>query len=249
MSDQNGYVEIVDLTFKYDAAHPVLNGVNLSINKGERVGIIGPSGAGKSTLLLHLNGLLHGEGIVRTSGVEVNKNTAREIRRKVGLVFQNPDDQLFNPTVEEDVAFGPINMGLDREEVRRRVDETLREMRLEGYEKKASHHLSFGERKRVALATVLVMRPEIVAFDEPFSNLDPAMVEQLLHIISGLSATVIIVSQEIIPVAACCDRIGILKDGKIVASGPAFDILRDRPLLRSCRLDLSIYESVCKKIF
>lgn len=249
MKTLNGRIEFHDLTFCYEKDHPVLDGVNLEIESGERFGIIGPSGAGKSTLLLHLNGLLFGKGEVRVGGKTVNKKSVVDIRGQVGLVFQNPDDQLFNPTVEEDVAFGPLNMGLEPEEVRRRVDETLREMRLEGYKKKTSHHLSFGERKRVALATVLAMRPEIVAFDEPFSNLDPAMVEQLLHIIGGLSATVIIVSQEIIPVAACCSRIGILKDGKIVASGPTYDILRDSNLLRSCGLDLSVYESVCKKIF
>jgi cobalt/nickel transport system ATP-binding protein len=249
MKIPNGTVQFLDLKFQYERGRPVLHGINLEINSRERFGIIGPSGAGKSTLLLHLNGLLYGEGTVRIGGMDVNQNTAPEIRGKVGLVFQNPDDQLFNPTVEEDVAFGPLNMGLKLEEVRCRVDEALREMRLEGYGKKASHHLSYGERKRVALATVLAMRPEIVAFDEPFSNLDPAMVEHLLQIIRRLSATVIIVSQEIIPVAACCDRVGILKDGKIVASGPVYEILGDRDLLRSCGLDISVYESVCKKIF
>lgn len=249
MRNQRGTVQFDNLKFNYEKEHTVLDGVTLHIRSGENFGIIGPSGAGKSTLLLHLNGLLRGEGTVKIGGIDVNKNTAPEIRGKVGLVFQNPDDQLFNPTVEEDVAFGPLNLRLKPEEVRRRVREALREMRLEGYEERSSHHLSFGERKRVALATVLAMSPEVVAFDEPFSNLDPSMVEQLLHIIKRLPATVIIVSQEIIPVAACCDRIAVLKDGKIVTAGPAYDIVRDRELLRSCGLDISIYESVCRKIF
>lgn len=179
----------------------------------------------------------------------MNKDTVPEIRARVGMVFQNPDDQLFNPTVEEDIAFGPLNMGLKPDEVKRRVKEALKEMRLEGYEKKASHHLSYGERKRVALATVLAMKPEIVAFDEPFSNLDPSMVEQLLHIIKDLPATVVIVSQEIIPVVACCDRVAVLKQGKIVTTGPSYEVVKDKEMLRSCSLDFSIYESVCKKLF
>ncbi|MBD3412924.1 MAG: ATP-binding cassette domain-containing protein [Candidatus Aminicenantes bacterium] len=246
---KQGTIDIKNLCFSYEKDHPVLRGVNISIHNQERFGIIGPSGAGKSTLLLHLNGILYGQGTVRVGGREVNKDTAPEIRSRVGMVFQNPDDQLFNPTVEEDIAFGPLNMGLGPDEVRRRVKETLEEMRLQGYEKKTSHHLSFGERKRVALATVLAMRPEIVAFDEPFSNLDPSMVEQLLHIIKDLPATVVIVSQEIIPVAACCGRVAVLKEGQIITTGPSYEVVRDKDLLRSCSLDLSIYESVCKKIF
>jgi len=249
MKNQRGTIELKNLWFSYERDHPVLHGVSLNIKNRERFGIIGPSGAGKSTLLLHLNGILQGKGMVKIGNREVNKNTVTEIRARVGMVFQNPDDQLFNPTVEEDIAFGPLNMGLKPEEVKLRVKEALREMRLQGYEKKASHHLSFGERKRVALATVLAMKPEIVAFDEPFSNLDPSMVEQLLHIIENLPATVVIVSQEIIPVVACCDRVAVLKEGKIVTTGPSYDVVKDRKLLRSCSLDFSIYESVCKKIF
>jgi len=249
MKDQQGIIDLRDLWFSYEKDHPVLRGVNLSIKNRERFGIIGPSGAGKSTLLLHLNGILQGKGVVKIGDREVNKDTLSEIRARVGMVFQNPDDQLFNPTVEEDIAFGPLNMGLKPDEVKSRVKETLKEMRLEGFEKKASHHLSFGERKRVALATVLAMRPEVVAFDEPFSNLDPSMVEQLLHIIKDLPATVVIVSQEIIPVVACCDRIAVIKEGKIITSGPSYEVVKDKKMLRSCSLDFSIYESVCKKIF
>lgn len=249
MKDQRGNIDLKDLWFSYEKDHPVLQGVDLSIKNRERFGIIGPSGAGKSTLLLHLNGILQGEGIVKIGDRKVHKDTLPEIRGRVGMVFQNPDDQLFNPTVEEDVAFGPLNMGLEPNEVKRRIKETLKEMRLEGYEEKASHHLSFGERKRVALATVLAMKPEIVAFDEPFSNLDPSMVEQLIHIIKDLPATVVIVSQEIIPVVACCDRVAVLKEGKIVTTGLSYEVVKDKDMLRSCSLDFSIYESVCKKIF
>ena len=249
MTTRKKAVEFNNLKFFYEKDQPVLRGVTLAVNEGERFGIIGPSGAGKSTLLLHLNGILMGEGSVKIGESIVRKKTIPEIRARVGIVFQNPDDQLFNPTVEEDIAFGPLNLGINPQEVRNRIKDVLAEMRLEGYEKKASHHLSFGERKRVALATVLAMKPQIVAFDEPFSNLDPAMVEQLIRIIRDLPATVIIVSQEIIPVAACCGRIAVLKDGEIIADGPAYEVVRDREMLRSCNLDLSIYESVCRKIF
>jgi len=249
MKDQQGTIDINNLWFSYEKDHPVLRGVNLSIKNQERFGIIGPSGAGKSTLLLHLNGLLQGKGEVKIGDREVKKDTVPEIRSRVGMVFQNPDDQLFNPTVEEDIAFGPLNMGLKPDEVKLRIKEALKEMRLEGFEKKASHHLSYGERKRVALATVLAMRPQIIAFDEPFSNLDPSMVEQLLHIIKELPATVVIVSQEIIPVVACCDKVAVLKEGKIVTTGPSYEVAKDKEMLRSCSLDFSIYESVCKKLF
>ncbi|MFW6140359.1 MAG: energy-coupling factor ABC transporter ATP-binding protein [Acidobacteriota bacterium] len=246
---QRGTIEMENLWFSYEEGHPVLQGVSLTIKNRERFGIIGPSGAGKSTLLLYLNGILQGEGTVKIGDWEIKKNTLPEIRSRVGMVFQNPDDQLFNPTVEEDIAFGHLNMDLAPEEVKSRVKEALKEMRLQGYEKKASHHLSFGERKRVALATVLAMKPEIVAFDEPFSNMDPSMVEQLLHIIKDLPATVVIVSQEIIPVAACCDRVAVIKDGQIVTTGSSYEVIKDKEMLRSCGLDISIYESVCKKIF
>ncbi|GAI95831.1 unnamed protein product, partial [marine sediment metagenome] len=211
-------VEIKNLSFAY-GKDTALKNVSLKIHSGERFGIIGPSGAGKSTLLLHLNGILSGDGEVKIDGLPVTKESLPEIRRKVGLVFQNPDDQLFNPTVEEDVAFGPLNLGLSREEVEARVRETLKHMNLEGFEAKTSHHLSYGEQKRVALATVLAMQPEVVAFDEPFSNLDPAMVKHLIEIIESLDATVILVSQQILPVMACCHRLAILKDGQVIRVG------------------------------
>ena len=145
-----------------------MKSVSLDIQPGEKFGIIGPSGSGKSTLLLHLNGVLTGEGSVTIGGTRVGPKTVAAIRRITGLVFQNPDDQLFNPTVEEDVAFGPLNFGLPHDEVKRRVADALASLNLTGFEKLTSHHLSLGERKRVALATVLSLSPEVVAFDEPF---------------------------------------------------------------------------------
>ncbi len=237
-------VEITDLHYAYDHGPQVLRGVNLKIEPGERLGLIGPSGSGKSTLLLHLNGILSGSGRIAIEGLELTRSTIPEIRKRVGLVFQNPDDQLFNPTVREDVAFGPLNMGLTPEEVEHRVDRAMRLMRLEGYEEKISHHLSFGERRRVALATVLSMQPALFAFDEPFSNLDPDGVRSLLHIINDLEGTVLIVSQFIIPLVACCDRLAILRAGEVVTVGPTREIARDRDLLRSCGLDFHFYHDI-----
>ena len=231
-------VSVRDLGFAYDSGRPVLEGVNLEIGPGERFGIIGPSGAGKSTLLLHLNGILSpSSGSVRIGEVPVEASTLEEVRRRVGLVFQDPDDQLFNATVYEDVAFGPRNMGMTREEVDTAVRGTLAHLGLGEKEEASSHHLSYGERKRVALATVLAMRPEVVAFDEPFSNLHPAMVDQLSELIRGLDATVILVSQALLPLTVACDRIAILDGGRILAVGDTGEILSDRPLLRSCGLD------------
>ena len=236
-----------NLSFTYEGHERALDGVSLEIAAGERFGIIGPSGAGKSTLLLHLNGLLRGKGRVSVDGLRLGDDTLGEVRRRVGLVFQNPDDQLFNPTVEEDVAFGPLNMGLDTQSVRERVSGALEAMRLAGFESKTSHHLSYGERKRVALATVLAMRPSLVALDEPFSNLDPSMVRQLVEIIRGLDATVVVVSQQILPVLSFCERLGIMIEGRFEAVGSTREIVRDRALLARCGLDLDYYCDICKR--
>lgn len=237
-------VVIDDLRFAYDHGPEVLRGISLRIEPGERLGVIGPSGSGKSTLLLHLNGILTGAGRILIDGLEIGKGDMAEIRRRVGLVFQNPDDQLFNPTVREDVAFGPLNMGLAPDEVERRISRAMSQMRLEGYEDKISHHISFGERRRVALATVLAMQPSLFAFDEPFSNLDPDVVRSLIEIINELKATVVIVSQSIIPLVACCDRLAVLRAGELVAVGPTRDIARDRELLQACGLDFHFYHDI-----
>lgn len=230
-------VRIEDLVFGYEDGRNVLRGVSLDIRPGERFGILGPSGAGKSTLLLHLNGHLRGEGRVLVGDVAVGPRTLAEVRRKVGLVFEVPDDQLFTPTVEEDVAFGPLNLGLSREEARRRVGEVLARVGLAGFERRNPHRLSLGERKRAALAAVLAMEPEVVAFDEPFSNLNPALIESLTGIIAGLEATVILVSQQVMPALAVCDRVAVLMEGRIARTGTPAEIAADRDFLRSAGLD------------
>ncbi|HPW16809.1 MAG TPA: ABC transporter ATP-binding protein [Candidatus Aminicenantes bacterium] len=231
-------VGIEDLVFGYEKDRPILRGLSLEIEAGERFGILGPSGAGKSTLLLHLNGLLRGEGRVRIGDEPVGPATLASVRRRVGLVFEDPDDQLFTPTIGEDVAFGPLNLGLGREEAGRRVRDVLERVGLAGFERRNPHRLSLGERKRAALATVLSMAPEVVAFDEPFSNLHPALVERLMGLIAGLDATVILVSQQILPALAVCDRIAVLLDGRIARTGTPAEIAADRALLSAAGLDI-----------
>lgn len=242
-------ININNLNFSYATDKPVLNNISLDINPGEKLGIIGPSGAGKSTLLLHLNGILTGKGIITIGKTEINKKNLPQIRKKVGLVFQNPDDQLFNPTVEEDIAFGPLNFGLSIAEANRKVQDALKAMNLEGMEKSESHHMSMGERKRVALATVLAINPEVIAFDEPFSSLDPAMVVQLINIINGLEATIVIVSQSVLPLISCCERIAVLNKGMIIAVGTRDEILKDKELMRSSGMDLSFYSKIFREYF
>ena len=235
---------IKDLSFSFTPGNPVLKNINLEINPGERFGIIGPMGAGKSTLLLHLNGLLAGIGSVQIGDTVVSKKTLPEVRRKVGIVFQNPDDQLFNPTVEEDISFGPLNFGYSHHEVKALVNHALESMNLKGFEKLVSHHLSMGERKRVALATVLATKPEVIGFDEPFSSLDPTMVKQLVGIINSLDSTLVIISQNIIPLMACCQRIALINRGEIKAIGTTKEILQNDKLLFENGIDLSLYKTM-----
>lgn len=243
-------VEAEHLVFRYGDGRLALDDLSLQIAAGERLGIIGPSGAGKSTFLLHLNGvLLPSSGVLRIGGEAVQRNNLRMIRGMVGIVFQNPDDQLFTPTVEEDIAFGPQNMGCSAEETKQRVRLALRHMRLEGYEERSIQDLSFGEKRRVALATVLAMRPRVIAFDEPFANLDPEMVEQLIGLIRNLEATVILISQEILPAIASVDRLAVFRQGRVEAVGPALEIARNRELLRRSGIDFHFLGDVWERVF
>jgi len=240
-------IQIENLSFSYTTGKPVLKNISLEVGPGEKLGIIGPSGAGKSTLLLHLNGILAGDGMIRIGSTIVEKKSLPVIRKQVGLVFQNPDDQLFNPTVAEDVAFGPLNFGYNHQEAGNRVSQALRAMNLEGFENADSHHLSLGERKRVALATVLATSPDVIAFDEPFSSLDSVMVVQLLDIIGKLDATLVIVSQSLLPLISCCDRLAVMVRGGIRASGKKEEILKDESLMREGGVDMDFYRRVYKK--
>jgi cobalt/nickel transport system ATP-binding protein len=242
-------VEITDLTHSYPGGRKVLDGVSLRVNAGERFGIIGPSGAGKTTLLLHLNGIMRpASGRVAIGGRDVLPAALPLIRRWVGLVFQDPDDQLFTPTVAEDVAFGPRNMGLAEAEVARRVEDALAALDMAFAGPRSSHELSYGERRRVAIATVLAMSPRVVAMDEPFSNLNPALVERLIAIVRALPATVIVVSQAILPILVACDRLAVLHHGRIRAVGTTAEIASDRALLAECGLDFTFYFDACRRL-
>jgi cobalt/nickel transport system ATP-binding protein len=216
-----------------------LDGVELSVHHGERVAILGPNGAGKTTLVLHLNGILTPTtGTVTASGMPVTKPNLREIRRRVGLVFQDPDDQLFMPTVGEDVAFGPHNMGLRGAELAARVDEALAAVGMSGCHDRAPHHLSYGERRRIAVATVLAMRPDIIVLDEPSSNLDPQARRELADILLALSVTIVLVTHDLPYALQLCPRSIVLNNGRVAAQGPTREILADDGIMAANRLEL-----------
>jgi len=231
-------VEARDLCFSYPDGTRVLRRICLKIEQGESVAIIGPNGAGKSTLLLHLNGILKGTGDLRILGLEPRGKDLRTIRSKVGIVFQDPEDQLFLTSVAHDVAFGPTNMGLDAGEVARRVKEALAAVGMEGCEGLAAHRLSSGEKKRIATATVLAMRPEVLVLDEPTANLDPKARRRLIDILAGLSVTKIIATHDLPVAYELCDRALLLDQGTIVADGAAETVLLDETLLAAHDLEL-----------
>jgi cobalt/nickel transport system ATP-binding protein len=232
-------VHACGLTFRYPDGHPALDGLDLHITHGERVAVLGPNGAGKTTLMLHLNGLLSASaGELEVAGIVVEKSRLNELRARVGLVFQDPDDQLFMPTVREDVAFGPLNMGLERAEVEARVDEALAAVRMSHAADRAPHQLSQGERRRVAIATVLAMDPLLLVLDEPSANLDPRARRELLELLAEIDRTLLIVTHDLPFAAELCERAVILAAGRIVADGDATDILGDAPLLAANDLEL-----------
>ena len=224
-------IRVDNLSFGYPDGQQALTDVNLTIYQGETVALIGPNGAGKSTLLLHLNGILHSNGAVKVFGRPVDDKNLRWVRSKVGLVFQNPDDQLFSPTVFDDVAFGPINLGYSEAKVRELVTRALDWVGMAGYERRSPHHLSLGEKKRIAIATVLSMNPEILVIDEPTSNLDPGSKWSLIELLRGLEITKIVASHDLELVQALCHRAIVLDRGVIIADGATSHILADMPLL------------------
>ena len=236
MTRYSGDIAISDLSYSYPDGTRGLSEVNLSITSGESVAVLGPNGAGKSTLLLTLPGLIFGTGRIVVSGVDVSPRTVREVRKRVGIVFQNPDDQLFCPTVYDDVAFGPENMGLSPDEVRHRTEDALVAMGLSGYERRSSHHLSFGERKRASIATILSMDPAIIAFDEPSANLDPEGVHHLVAVIETISKTKIIVTHDIGLARRLSARAVVMREGAIIADMPTERLATDTKKLRELRL-------------
>ena len=235
---------IKDLAFAYPDGNQALYGVNLEVLKGERLALLGPNGAGKTTLVMHMNGIhstMQGEVFIAGELVDAkNKESLRNIRSKVGIVFQDPDDQLFMPTVGEDVAFGPYNMGKRGSELDSIVDEALNLVGMIEYKDRPPHHLSFGQRRRVAVATVLAMKPEILVMDEPSSNLDPASRRELADIIRSLDVTIVMVTHDLPYAFELCERSVILSGGIIVADGNTGTILRDSELLAKNRLELPV---------
>jgi cobalt/nickel transport system ATP-binding protein len=232
-------LRVSGLAFAYPDGHQALFGVDLTVQRGERVALLGPNGAGKTTLVLHLNGILPaGQGLVEVGGLAVSREHLPEIRRRVGIVFQDPDDQLFMPTVRDDVAFGPANLGLRGAELNDRVDRALAQVGLADLADRPPFHLSFGQRRRAAVATVLAMQPEILVMDEPSSNLDPASRRELAEIVLALEVTVLMVTHDLPYALQLCPRSVILSEGVIVADGPTSGILADADLLAAHRLEL-----------
>jgi len=232
-------LEVSGLSFTYPDGHEALRDVDLHVHHGERVALLGPNGAGKTTLLLHLNGIFRpSSGKVRVAGLDISDDSLMEVRRRVGLVFQDPDDQLFMPTVGQDVAFGPANFGIEGEELERRVTEGLGAVSMLGAVDRAPHHLSYGERRRVAIATVLAMRPEILVLDEPTSNLDPASRRELIEALRGLPITQLLVTHDLPFALELCPRSLVMDDGRIVAADTTVEILSDDVLMKTHRLEL-----------
>jgi cobalt/nickel transport system ATP-binding protein len=232
---------IVDqLHFHYPDGNKALDGISLRIDDGEKVALVGPNGAGKSTLMLHINGILTGDGEINVCGTPVQKNNLMFIRSRVGLVFQNPDDQLFSPTVFDDVAFGPLHMGYSPDVIQRQVSLALMQVGMDGYQKRLSHHLSMGEKKRIAIATVLSMSPSLLVLDEPSAGLDPRARRSLLKFLHDLPITMLVSTHDMLMVRDIFPRMIIMDHGQIVADGPTENLLKNQDLLEAHGLEMPI---------
>jgi cobalt/nickel transport system ATP-binding protein len=232
-------IRVADLVFTYPDGTTALDGMSLEVHDGERVAVLGPNGAGKTTFALHLNGLHRStSGEVAVDGLVLSDATIGEIRRRVGHVFQDPDDQLFMPTVAEDVGFGPANLGVTGHELAHRIEAALAAVGMGGAADRAPHHLSGGERRRVAVATVLSMQPSILVLDEPTSNLDPASRRELVDVLQSLDVAQLMITHDLPFALEVCERAVIIRDGRVVADGRTGDLLTDADLLAENRLEL-----------
>jgi cobalt/nickel transport system ATP-binding protein len=230
-------IDIENLSFAYPDGHAALRSVSLHIAPGEKVALVGPNGAGKSTLILHLNGILIGKGSLRVCGMDMDEKNLSRVRAAVGLVFQNPDDQLFSPTVYEDVAFGPLYQGLAAPEVDQRVQAALAAVRMSEYADRVSYHLSTGEKKRIAIATVLSMQPEVLVLDEPTAGLDPRARRALIHLLRDLPITMLVSTHDLTMVRELFPRTVVMDGGEIVADGLTAELLEDVSLLEAHGLE------------
>ncbi len=238
-------IEFQNVSFAYEKDRPVLKGLSFHIRKGEAVGLIGANGAGKSTVMKLLLGLIEGEGRILVDGTEVRRDTLPEIRKKLGFVLQNSDNQMFMPTVYEDMMFAPLNYGLGREEAEARVDAVLERLHLTELKHRYNHRISGGEKRMAAIATILAMEPEAVLMDEPTSALDPYNRRIVINTIRELEQTKLITSHDLDMILDTCDRVILLWDGQIAADGPAQVILKDRALLEQNRMELPL--SLCPR--
>jgi len=234
-------IDFKDVVFRYPDGTEALKGISFRIIHGESVGIVGANGSGKSTLLLQMNGyMLPSSGLISIGDLELTKKTRQEIRKKVGVVFQNPDDQLFMPTVYDDVAFGPLNLGMSAQRVIDRANAALQTVGCLGLREKPPHHLSGGQKRAVAIATVLAMEPDILVMDEPSSDLDPKSRRYLIRLLRDFKHTKIFASHDLDFILEVCERCLIIKDGRIVADGPVSDILTNQLLLEENNLELPL---------
>lgn len=231
-------LSVKGLSFSYPDGHLALRDVSLEIERGQKVALVGPNGAGKSTLMLHLNGILSGQqGQLQVGRLPVTQANLPQVRAKVGLVFQNPDDQLFSPTVFEDVAFGPLHMGLPEHEVRARVTRALEQVNMTSYADRLSYHLSAGEKKRITIATVLSMEPEVLVLDEPSAGLDPRARRGLINLLRALPLTMLVSTHDMLMVRDLFPRTIIMDEGRVVADGPTEVLLNDEALLEAHGLE------------
>ena len=229
-----------NVSFRYEKEKPVLQDVSFHVAPGSKTGLIGANGAGKSTLLMLLCGLEQGSGEITVGGLAVTPDNLSAVRQKIGFVMQNSDQQMFMPTVYEDMLFAPLNYGISREDADRRINEVLQQLQITELKRRHNHRLSGGEKRMAAIGVILVNNPEVILMDEPTSALDPANRRMIIKTIRELPQTCLITSHDLDMILDTCERAILLHDGRVRAAGPAGEILRDRPLLEACHLELPL---------